>query len=73
MVQCISVRGCWIDVNETFELLINFLLIDVSEVILAKLVSENGVRTSAVEDIRVAILFIAILRTRDSWGLVRIG
>jgi hypothetical protein len=39
----------------------NSLLADTSEVILVKLLFKNGVRTSAVQDIRVAKLFIAVL------------
>jgi hypothetical protein len=34
---------------------------DMSEVILVKLLSESGVRTSTVQEIRVAKLFIAVL------------
>jgi hypothetical protein len=40
---------------------LRLLPIDVSEVILVKLISYNGVGTSAVQKIRVAKLFVAVL------------
>lgn len=51
-------------------LLRNFVLIDMSEIILEKLVSKNGVKTSVVCESRLEKLFISW--TRDPRGLVGI-
>jgi hypothetical protein len=55
MVQCILVRGCWTDGNEMFIFTgtTEKLSLDMSEVILVKHLSKNGVR-STLPEIRVA-------------------
>jgi hypothetical protein len=50
----------------------NFLPIGISEVIVVKLISKNGVRTFAVQEITVAKLFDAICELwirRVGWGV----
>jgi hypothetical protein len=62
MAHCISVWGC-VDLMKCYALqtlMRNFLLVGISEVTLVKLICANTVRTSAVQDIRVATLFVAI-------------
>jgi hypothetical protein len=41
-----------------------------NEVILVRRISKNKVRTAAVQEMRVEKLFIFVLRTQDSGGLV---
>lgn len=52
---------CRWNIHAVQELLENFFLLDMSEVILVKLISVRGVKTSVVELIRVEKLFAAVL------------
>jgi hypothetical protein len=47
----------------------NFLFLDMSEVILNSIKKNNGVRTSAIPESRVAKLFIAILANYCFWSV----